>query len=188
MQNLVFNVAQRSEKGKKVRMNGQIPGIIYGESLEKSIPCKMDRKEMLKLLSSSRNSVLALNLDGTMEHCVLKEVQRNTFGEIIHLDFQYVKKGDLVKLKVPVNFVGQGYLESKRLLLEVFVSEVQVQGHPEDIPENLTIDVSKLEEGNQILVRDLPISKDMVIEGNVDLAVAKISYRTNNVSEDESEE
>ena len=31
MQNLVFNVAQRSEKGKKVRMNGPIPGIIYGE-------------------------------------------------------------------------------------------------------------------------------------------------------------
>lgn len=188
MQNLVFNVAQRSEKGKKVRMNGQIPGIIYGESLEKSIPCKMDRKEMLKLLSSSRNSVLALNLDGTMEHCVLKEVQRNIFGEIIHLDFQYVKKGDLVKLKVPVNFVGQGYLESKRLLLEVFVSEVQVQGHLEDIPENLTIDVSKLEHGDSILLKDLHISDKLKADIDEDKVIATVGELISKEQEEMIEE
>ena len=171
MQNLVFNVAQRSEKGKKVRMNGQIPGIIYGESLEKSIPCKMDRKEMLKLLSSSRNSVLALNLDGTMEHCVLKEVQRNIFGEIIHL-----------------NFVGQGYLESKRLLSEVFASEVQVQGHPEDIPENLTIDVSKLEHGDSILLKDLHISDKLKADIDEDKVIATVGELISKEQEEMIEE
>ena len=97
-------------------------------------------------------------------------------------------KGELVKLKIPVIFYGQEALEAKGLLLESFVNEVELQGEVGKFPDNISIDVSKLEEGNQILVRDLPISKDMVIEGNVDLAVAKISYRTNNVSEDESEE
>lgn len=92
MQNLVFDISERTEKGKKVRTKGEVPCVIYGESLDKSISCKIPRKEMLKLLSSPKNSVLSLNLDGTIEKCVLKEVQRDTFGEIIHLDFQYVRK------------------------------------------------------------------------------------------------
>ena len=188
MQNAVFNITERTEKGKKVRMNGQIPGIIYGESLEKSIPCKMDRKEMLKLLSSSRNSVLALNLDGTMEHCVLKEVQRNTFGEIIHLDFQYVKKGDLVKLKVPVNFVGQGYLESKRLLLEVFVTEVQLQGNPSEMPEHIEVNVEGLEHGAQILAKDLVIPETLKMDLDPETVVARIGSLKSEVAIDEDED
>ena len=180
MQNLVFNVAERNEKGKKVRLNGEIPCIIYGGTLEKSIPCKITQKEMLKLLSSSRNSVLSLNLDGTIEHCVLKEVQRNTFGEIVHLDFQHVNKGDSVKLKVPVNFVGQGNLESKRLLLEVFVSEIQVQGNPEDIPEIIKIDVSNLEQGDSILLKDFHIAENLkadITEDKVIATVGELVYR-----------
>ena len=78
------------------------------------------------------------------------------------MDFQHVNKGDSVKLKVPVNFVGQGNLESKRLLLEVFVSEIQVQGNPEDIPEIIKIDVSNLEHGDSILLKDLHIAEHVL--------------------------
>ena len=119
---------------------------------------------------------------------IVKEMQKDPFRKIIQIDFKSIRKGEIVKLKIPVIFYGQEALEAKGLLLESFVNEVELQGEVGKFPDNISIDVSKLEEGNQILVRDLPISKDMVIEGNVDLAVAKISYRTNNVSEDESEE
>ena len=174
MQDLVFDVKPRNEKGKKVRQEGYIPGIIYGGSLNESIPCKMTKKEVHNLLSSSRNSVLSLDLDGTTEHCVLKEVQRDTFGEIIHLDFQYVNKGDSVKLKVPVNFTGQGILESQRLLLQVLISEVQVQGHPEDIPEVLTADVSKLKHGDNIELKDLNIPDNLRPEFEDDKVIATV--------------
>ena len=98
------------------------------------------------------------------------------------------KKGDLVKLKVPVNFVGQGYLESKRLLLEVFVSEVQVQGHPEDIPENLTIDVSKLEHGDSILLKDLHISDKLKADIDEDKVIATVGELISKEQEEMIEE
>ena len=174
MQNLVFDISERTEKGKKVRAKGEVPCVIYGESLDKSISCKIPRKEMLKLLSSPKNSVLSLNLDGTIEKCVLKEVQRDTFGEIIHLDFQYVRKGDTIKLKVPVSYTGQGFLESKGLLLESIVSEVQLQGHPEEIPENIKVDVSGLNYGDEIFAKDFSIPAVLKSDVSDDTLVARV--------------
>lgn len=174
MQNLVFDISERTEKGKKVRTKGEVPCVIYGESLDKSINCKIPRKEMLKLLSSPKNSVLSLNLDGTIEKCVLKEVQRDTFGEIIHLDFQYVRKGDTIKLKVPVSYTGQGFLESKGLLLESIVSEVQLQGHPEEIPENIKVDVSGLNYGDEIFAKDFSIPAVLKSDVSDDTLVARV--------------
>ena len=174
MQNLVFDISERTEKGKKVRTKGEVPCVIYGESLDKSISCKITRKEMLKLLSSPKNSVLSLNLDGTIEKCVLKEVQRDTFGELIHLDFQYVRKGDTIKLKVPVSYTGQGFLESKGLLLESIVSEVQLQGHPEEIPENIKVDVSGLNYGDEIFAKDFSIPAVLKSDVSDDTLVARV--------------
>ena len=112
-------------------------------------------------------------------------MQQDPFGKIIHIDFQSINKGDIVKLKIPVNFVGQEVLASKNLLLESFITDVELQGEADKFPENLLVDVSNLEEGNQIFIRDLAIPSEMVLESNRDLAMAKISYNSNNKESDE---
>ncbi|WP_455537786.1 50S ribosomal protein L25 [Terrisporobacter sp.] len=187
MQNLVFNIAERNEKGKKVRIKGEVPCIIYGESLDKSISCKISKKEMLKLLSCPKNSVLSLDLDGTLEKCVLKEVQRNTFGEIIHLDFQYVRKGDTIKLKVPVNYTGQGFLESKGLLVESIISEIQLQGYPEEIPESIKVDVSELNYGDEVFAKSFAIPKTLKSDITDDTIVARVVALVSELQQQEVE-
>ena len=77
-------------------------------------------------------------------------------------------------------------LESKGLLLESFITEIELQGEPGKFPENINVDVSKFEEGSQIFVRDLNISDEIILETNKDLAIAKIGY--NNQVSDDSEE
>ena len=70
MQNAVFNITERTEKGKKVRMKGEVPAIMYGQSLEKPIPCQITKRELIDLLASD-SSVLSLKLNdkvvGTQE-------------------------------------------------------------------------------------------------------------------------
>ena len=44
MQNAVFNITERTEKGKKVSMKGEVPAIMYGQSLEKPIPCQITKR------------------------------------------------------------------------------------------------------------------------------------------------
>lgn len=185
MDNLVFNICERSEKGSKVRKNGEIPCIVYGDNHHKSLAAKMTKKEMIRLLRYPKSSIVSLKLNGSLKKCIVKEMQQDPFGKIIHIDFQSINKGDIVKLKIPVNFVGEEVLASKNLLLESFITDVELQGEADKFPENLLVDVSNLEEGNQIFIRDLAIPSEMVLESNRDLAMAKISYNSNNKESDE---
>lgn len=181
MDNLVFNVCERSEKGSKVRKSGQIPCIIYENDHHKSLSAKMTRREMIRLLGYPKSSVISLDLNGDLKKCIVKEMQQDAFGKIIHIDFQSVNKGDLVKLKIPVIFVGQESLAANGLLLESFITEVELQGEPGKFPDNITVDVSKLENGNQIFIRDLEIPNEIILESNRDLAIAKIGYSQNKI-------
>ena len=185
MDNLVFNICERSEKGSKVRKNGEIPCIVYGDNHHKSLAAKMTKKEIIRLLRYPKSSIVSLKLNRSLKKCIVKEMQQDPFGKIIHIDFQSINKGDIVKLKIPVNFVGQEVLASKNLLLESFITDVELQGEADKFPENLLVDVSNLEEGNQIFIRDLAIPSEMVLESNRDLAMAKISYNSNNKESDE---
>ena len=112
MDNLVFNICERSEKGSKVRKNGEIPCIVYGDNHHKSLAAKMTKKEMIRLLRYPKSSIVSLKLNGSLKKCIVKEMQQDPFGKIIHIDFQSINKGDIVKLKIPVNFVGQEVLAS----------------------------------------------------------------------------
>lgn len=188
MQDLVFKISKRTEKGRKVRMQGDIPCVIYGGSLEDSMSCQMGRKEMWKLLSNSKNPVISLDVEGKPVKCVLKDVQRDPFGEIIHLDFQCVRKEDTIKLKVPVTFVGQNSLDIRNLLLDVVIPEIQLQGHPTDMPENIEVDVSKLDYGDHILGKDLSISDKLRADIEDNDIVARVSTLLSNETDVESDE
>lgn len=188
MQDLVFEVSQRSEKGKKVRNEGCIPCVMYGGSLPDSIACKITKKEMNRLLSNSKNPVISLDVEGKEINCVLKEVQRDPFGEIVHLDFQCVRKDDTIKLKVPVNIIGQASLDNRKLLLDIVIPEIQLQGHPNDMPESIDIDVSTLDYGDQILGKDLNISDKLKADIDENDIVARVSSLISNDSATSNED
>lgn len=141
MKNLEFNITKRDEKVNKVRHDGEIPCILYGQNLDKSISAKITKREMINILNYTDSSILNLNLNGDIKKCVIKELQRDPFGNIIHIDFQCIKKGETIKLKVPVNFIGQEGLESRRLLIEDFISEIPLQGEASEIPQNIEINL-----------------------------------------------
>ena len=74
MDNLVFNVSERNEKGKKARMNGQIPCIIYGKELKESLLGEITKRELIRLLSCPKSSVISLKLNGAYKKCIVKNV------------------------------------------------------------------------------------------------------------------
>ena len=142
---------------------------------------EITKRELIDLLESD-SSVLSLKLNDKVENCVLKEVQRDAFGNIVHLDFQYVKKGDSVILKVPVRFAGTESLDARRLLLDDIVTEVQLQGNPSEMPEHIEVDVAGLEHGAQILAKDLVIPETLKSDLEPDTVVARIgSLKTSSI-------
>ena len=182
MESVVFNVSERNEKGKKVRMHGEVPAVLYGSHLDNTVSIKITRKDMYKLLTLAKSSILSLNLNGHIENCVVKELQKDSFGKVIHIDFQDIKKDEKIKMKIPVVFDGQS-------TLEVLISEVELYGEADKLPENIKCDVGELNIGDKIFIKDLVIPEGMRLDVDEDAIVATIADNSAvDTDEDQSEE
>ena len=189
MESIVFDVSERNEKGKKVRMHGEVPAVIYGSHLDNTVSIKITRKDMYKLLTLAKSSILSLNLNGHIENCVVKELQKDSFGKVIHIDFQDIKKDEKIKMKIPVVFDGQSTLEGRQLLLEVLISEVELYGEADKLPENIKCNVGELNIGDKIFIKDLVIPEGMRLDVDEDAIVATIADNSAvDTDEDQSEE
>ena len=189
MESVVFNVSERNEKGKKVRMHGEVPAVLYGSHLDNTVSIKITRKDMYKLLTLAKSSILSLKLNGHIENCVVKELQKDSFGKVIHIDFQDIKKDEKIKMKIPVVFDGQSTLEGRQLLLEVLISEVELYGEADKLPENIKCNVGELNIGDKIFIKDLVIPEGMRLDVDEDAIVATIADNSAvDTDEDQSEE
>ena len=189
MESIVFNVSERNEKGKKVRMHGEVPAVLYGSHLDNTVSIKITRKDMYKLLTLAKSSILSLNLNGHIENCVVKELQKDSFGKVIHIDFQDIKKDEKIKMKIPVVFDGQSTLEGRQLLLEVLISEVELYGEADKLPENIKCDVGELNIGDKIFIKDLVIPEGMRLDVDENAIVATIADNSAvDTDEDQSED
>ncbi len=189
VESVVFNVSERNEKGKKVRMHGEVPAVLYGSHLDNTVSIKITRKDMYKLLTLAKSSILSLNLNGHIENCVVKELQKDSFGKVIHIDFQDIKKDEKIKMKIPVVFDGQSTLEGRQLLLEVLISEVELYGEADKLPENIKCNVGELNIGDKIFIKDLVIPEGMRLDVDENAIVATIADNSAlDTDEDQSED
>lgn len=189
MESVVFNVSERNEKGKKVRMHGEVPAVLYGSHLDNTVSIKITRKDMYKLLTLAKSSILSLKLNGHIENCVVKELQKDSFGKVIHIDFQDIKKDEKIKMKIPVVFDGQSTLEGRQLLLEVLISEVELYGEADKLPENIKCNVGELNIGDKIFIKDLVIPEGMRLDVDENAIVATIADNSAvDTDEDQSED
>ena len=192
MSELAFKVEEKlaNEKAKVIRRNGQTPGVIYGEFLDNPISIKIANTQLPKILKTHlTSSVVPLEVNNDVKNCVIKDIQKDVYGKIIHVDFQYVKANEVIKLKVPVTFEGQGALETNRLVLETFASEIEVQGVVEKLPEKIDIDVSDKKFEDKILAKDVTLPEGVHLVTAEDTLLAVVAgTETEEESEEEAEE
>ena len=192
MSELAFKVEEKlaNEKAKAIRRNGQTPGVIYGEFLDNPISIKIANTQLPKILKTHlTSSVVPLEVNNDVKNCVIKDIQKDMYGKIIHVDFQYVKANEVIKLKVPVTFEGQSALETNKLVLETFASEIEVQGAVEKLPEKIDIDVSDKKFEDKILAKDVTLPEGVHLVTAEDTLLAVVAgTETEEESEEEAEE
>lgn len=190
MSELAFKVEEKlvNEKAKAIRKKGQTPGVIYGEFLDNPISIKIANTQLPKILKTHlTSSVVPLEVNNDVKNCVIKDIQKDVYGKIIHVDFQYVKANEVIKLKVPVTFEGQGALETNRLVLETFVSEIEVQGAVEKLPEKIEIDVSNKKFEDKILAKDITLPEGVHLVTAEDTLLALVAGTEGEPEEEETE-
>lgn len=157
----------RRETGKnacsRLRRNGFIPAVIYthGKSEAVQVPAREFGKLFLGNISES--VIIDLEVSGGSaekgQKVIVKDYQVNPVtDEVTHLDFYKVDLSEKLQTVVPVSTIGTSKGERMGGMLDVIERELQIEALPADLPEKIEIDVTNLDLGHSILVKDLPVS------------------------------
>jgi large subunit ribosomal protein L25 len=147
-----------SAASRRLRAAGRIPAVVYGHGIE-PLSIAVDARELRGALTSDAgtNALLRLEL-GDTEHLVLaRDIQRHPVRHTVsHVDFQIVRRDEIVHAEVNVTLVGDATAVHKgegTVAQEVF--SIDVKAKPADLPSHLEVDISALEIGNQLHVSDI---------------------------------
>lgn len=144
---------------RELRRTGFVPGIVYGPSIE-STPISIGQKDLKVLFSKiTRSSLISLAIEGEESKAFdvfLKVVDYEAItDEPVHVDFYHPDEDSPLNLEVPVKTIGECAGIMSGGILNVQFNTIPVNGLAKDVPALITIDVSPLEMGESIQVRDI---------------------------------
>ena len=177
MQKINLSAQSRSVVGsglKSLRNAGFVPGVVYGHSFDPltvQVPIK-DFDSAFK--EAGQSTIVYLDLDGQSYPTIIHEVARNPVSDqIIHADFYKVRLDEKITANVPIVFVGESpAVKDFAGILVKNLSELEVEAFPQDLPHEITVDISALKNLNgHIMVRDLKLSNKVEITAVVDWSV-----------------
>jgi large subunit ribosomal protein L25 len=179
-----LNVEVREATGKgvarKLRMAGRIPGICYGQNEAQAIsldPIALDR--LIRKSASGMNTLIDLKVDGggsfDGKKVLLKEMQRDPVSNApLHADFFALDMTHTIEVAVPVRLTGTPVGVTLGGILDQVLREIQLECLPHSIPEEIVADVSQLDVGMSIHVRELALPAGVTLRSDEDLSVVSV--------------
>jgi len=165
---------------RESRRNGRIPAILYGRG-ETSVAVEVDARQLERMLHHglAEHGMLDLDLkEGKSKKrrtVLIREVQHHPVtGEILHADFYHVEMGQRIETSIPVVLVGQPEGVKKGGILEHLLRELDIECVAENMPENVSLEVTQLELGHSLHVRDLVLDKDIEVLTDPDRTVVAV--------------
>lgn len=162
--NFELSIEMRDVTGKghirRLRKNGDIPGIIYGGKEEpKTISINHNQLIQKMQNDSFYTSILKLNLGEISESVVVKNVQRHPAKrKILHMDFQRILEDQKITLNVPIRFLNEENAIGVKMQggeVAKIINDIEISCLPKNLPEYLEIDISNLELNQSLHVSDL---------------------------------
>jgi len=178
-----LNVQVRNETGKgiarKLRAQGLVPGICYGEKLESPLAITLDPKALHNALDPEKklNTVIDVTVDGGNTLSVMiKDYQIHPLRrDVIHVDFVAIDPNVEVDADVPILLTGKakGLVEGGRL--HVALRELRVSAKPADVPAKIELDITSLEIGDVLHVSDVNLPAGVETADAPELAIVTMT-------------
>ena len=175
-------------KAKKLRREGFVTGNLFGREIEASIPLKINKKEVESLLKTShKGSQIVLTVEGKTYHALIKEVVYNSMKHCVEeIDFQALVSGQ--KVHSVAEIVLQNHEKVNTGVLEELMKEISYRALPEDLIDQIIVDVGDMRVGDTLRLRDLPIASNEKIEllSDLDEVVVTVTAVNNKIPEEET--
>ncbi|MFN3134669.1 MAG: 50S ribosomal protein L25 [Candidatus Kryptonium sp.] len=181
MTEIVLNAEIRKtgkSNSNRLRMTGKVPGIYYAPG-DEPLPIAVKETELKNLIYTTEAHIVKLKLDNGKEfQCILKEVEFDPVTDKpIHFDLYGLKAGAKITLEVPIVLVGKAPGVEKGGIIEHLLHTVEVECSSDAIPEHIEVDISNLDIGDSIHVRDLNVPGVKILENELSVVVAIVPPR-----------
>lgn len=163
-----------SSSSRRLRADGKIPGIVYGHGTEPVSVAVAARDLRIALNGEAgTNALLSLQADGTSYLTIARELQRHPVrGTIVHVDFQIVRRDEVIGATVPITLVGEAIeVHHGDGLVDQQLFALPVHAKPADIPTSVEVDISELTIGGIIRIGDLALPGGVSVDLEDDVAV-----------------
>lgn len=178
------NVGKKDAKAQ--RKLGKVPCVIYGGSEQKHFT--LEQMEFKHLIFTPEVSIVKLTLGEKTYECILQDVQYHPVtDEILHADFLelHAKKPVTVALPVELKGTAPGVVKGGKLRLKL--RKLRVNGLINLMPEHIVLDISKLDIGRSIKVRDITLSDLNILDPGNQVVVAVVAARGISAEEEAAE-
>jgi large subunit ribosomal protein L25 len=191
-----LNVEVRDQIGtgaaRAARRDGKVPGVLYGGDKD-PVAIAVRANEFRKALYTGKllGHLVTLKHGGETQPVIAKAVQMHPVtDEPWHFDLYRVGAHQLIKIAVPVHFHNQEDSPGIKRggTLNIVLHEVELMAPADQIPEELTFDLTGLEIGDTIRVGDLTLPAGITAAGGPDAVVATVAGTSAQASEDAAED
>ena len=169
-----LRTATGKQAAKALRRAEMIPCELYGG--KQNIHFSVSPKALKSLVYSPDFKVAELEIDGKKYRSIMRSIQFHPVSEeILHVDFLMLQSGRKIKVDVPVRFEGvaPGVKSGGKLTQKVHA--VSIKATPEDLVDQVTLDVSSLKLGQSVRVRDIEISDKIEVLNNPGIPLASVN-------------
>jgi large subunit ribosomal protein L25 len=166
---------------RKLRAAGRIPGVLYGRSTA-TVSVSLDPKALRRALLRSEaglNTLFELDVAGGGElqgrPVLVRELQRDPVrGDYLHADLLAVDLLQKLQVSVPIHVVGKAHGVELGGILDHSLRELELLCLPTAIPKEVQVDVTLLEVGQSLHVRDLVLPEGVELRSDPDLSVVSV--------------
>jgi large subunit ribosomal protein L25 len=182
MSTATLSATLRSESGKgaarALRRAGSVPAVIYGHK-RAPMSLSVSTRDLERLLErvSAETTVVELSIDGKVSRTLIREIQKHPFKkQLVHVDFQELVAGEMITVNVPLVLVGVSIgVRSFAGILDQTMRELEVEVDPSAIPNHIDVDVSALNVGDSVHVRDLVLPAGIKVLTDADASVVVVA-------------
>src|SRR5213082_2285102 len=163
----------------KLRARGIIPAVIYGGKV-KPQPLQVTARDINAMMShaSGENVLVDLEIAGEKSNraALVQEVQHSPVGgEIVHVDFHAISMDETIQAEVPLEPTGTPVgVKTFGGLLEQSLRSLTIECLPRDLPDRITVDVSQLNIGDSIHVRQIQLPSGVTSKMPSDLTAFSV--------------
>ena len=176
-------VQKRDKFGKATRLlrrHGLIPAELYGHGLENR-HLNVSLKDFNKAFKvAGESTMIELRLDNERLPVMIHNISFHPISdEVLSVDFYQVRLDELIKVKVPLNFIGDApAVKEKGGVLVKAIQELEVEALPSNLPHNLQVELSSIVEiGGSIHVQDIKVPQGVKILVNLETVVATVTEK-----------